>query len=109
MPRTRIALLLALSRLPSNMPRQHHRRIANAILERAARQYQGVSFELPSGDMVLLCHRPENVSNSLHPDTLPQSLMRLFAADISPDMSLTTTWHLERDGVALLAYVAGLS
>jgi len=107
-PRSRVALLLQISQLAPPLPRRHHRRIAAAILEDAARQNQGESFELASGDMVLLCHMPEHAGGSLHPDILPQALARLFAADVPPGMVLTRLWHLERDGAALLAYVAGL-
>ncbi|MGI3777978.1 MAG: hypothetical protein ACRYGC_11870 [Janthinobacterium lividum] len=107
-PRMRVALLLEVSRLAPPLPRRHHRRIAATILEDAARQNRGESFELPSGDMVLLCHMPEHADGSLHPDMLPQALARLFAVDTPPGVSLTTLWHLERDGAALLAYVAGL-
>ena len=107
-PRGRVALLLRVSRLAPLLPRRHHRRIAAAILEDAARQNRGESFELPSGDMVLLCHMPDHARGSLHPDMLPQALARLFAADTRAGVSLTTLWHLERDGAALLAYVAGL-
>lgn len=107
-PRMRVALLLHVSRLASPLPRRHHRRIAAAILEDAARHNQGESFELPSGDMVLLCHMPEHAGGSLHPAMLQQALSRLFAADTPQGLSLTTLWHLERDGAALLSYVAGL-
>lgn len=107
-PRTRVALLLQVSLLAPPLPRRHHRRIAAAIFEDAARQNQGESFELPSGDLVLLCQMPDHAGDSLHPDMLPQSLARLFAVDTPPGLSLTTLWHLDRDGAALLAYIAGL-
>ena len=107
-PRSRVALLLQLSRMAPPLPRRHHRRIAAAILEDAARDNQGEAFELPSGDMVLLCHVPDYAGGSLHPDALPQVFARLLAADVPAGTVLTRLWHLERDGAALLAYIAGL-
>ena len=107
-PKLRVALLLRLSGLAAPLPRPHHRRIAATILEECARQHQGETFELPSGDMLLLCHLPSAAAGPLHPETLPEVLARLFSVDVPPAGALTTLWHLERDAAAFLAYTGAL-
>ncbi len=107
-PRGRMALVLRLSALPPPLPRPHHRRIAATILEQAARLYDGEAFELPGGDLVLLCRLAAPDGNELHPAGLPDILARLLRADVPPTRSLTTLWDLEREGTALLAYTAAL-
>src|ERR1019366_417693 len=49
------ALALHLSRLRPPAPRPHHRRIAQAMLQDAARRHDGQVHALRNGDIVLLC------------------------------------------------------
>ena len=107
-PRLRVAVVLRLSCLQPPLPRPHHRRIAGTVFEESARLYRGETFDLPSGDMVLLCHAPPADGCELHPTALPQVLARLFRADVPARTALTTIWNLEREGAALLAYTAAL-
>lgn len=105
-PRARSALVLGLSRLPPPLPRPHHRRIAFTILEEAARLYRGETFDLPCGDLVLLCQAPADGGGELHPDALGKVFARLLRIDVPAATALTTVWALERDGAALLSYIA---
>ena len=108
-PRGRLGLVLGLSTLPAPLPRPHHRRIATTILEQAARLYDGEAFEVPGGDIVLLCRAsPGEERDGLHLADLPDLLARLLRADVAPTHPLTTVWDLEREGTALLAYTATL-
>ena len=110
-PRTRLALVLHMSRLTPPAPRRYHRRIAHAVLKDTAGRYGGSLFLLRSSDAVLLCCQ---AGTALPPDTsvadpaaLPSLLARLFEADLPAGaQGLTTTWMLEQDGEALLRYAA---
>ena len=109
-PRGRVALVLRLSELPHPAPRRYHRRIAHVILQEAAARYDGTVFLLRGGDVVLLCRlsagAPPPDAALTHPEALPQTLARLFRADVPNGAALTTTWRLEHDDEAMLAYAA---
>ena len=109
-PRGRVALVLRLSELPAPAPRRYHRRIAHLILQEAAARHDGTLFLLRGGDAVLLCRLPAGAplpeAALTHPEALPQTLARLFRADMPNGAALTTAWRLEHDDEAMLAYAA---
>ena len=109
-PRGRLALVLRLSDLAPPAPRRYHRRIAHTILNLAAERHDGSIFLLRGGDAVLLCRQPTGAPSLeaalVHPEALSHTLARLFRADVPNAASLTTTWRLEHDDEALLAYVS---
>ncbi len=111
MPKFQFALLLEFSRLLPPLPRPHHRRVARAILEAAAARHDGDVFDLACGDLVLLCRAPTHLGEdpATHPATLPHALSRLLRADLPAGVELVTTWALEHDGGAVLAFAAGLA
>lgn len=68
-------------------------------------------FELPCGDMVLLCRTPAictTTEEALHPAALPLAFARLLQTDTLGAPAIATLWNLEQDGAALLTYVTGL-
>ena len=111
MPKGRVAVWLQLSRIPAPLPRPHHRRIAQAILETAAQHYRGEVFSLRSGDLVLLCQAPTHngTEPAAHPAALPHTFARLFQTDLLTASELTQTWSLEHDGAALMARATALA
>jgi hypothetical protein len=110
-PRDKIALVLHLSRLAPPAPRPHHIRVANVLLQDAARRFGGQVFALRNRDLVLLCSvaGPHQGDQALAPENLPQTMARLFLADVPDASQLTSLWPLEQDGVKLQAYLAASS
>ena len=107
-PHGRMALALHLSRLPAPGPRPHHRRVARAILDDAARRHEGQLFVLTNGDLVLLCRsaRPGHAAAAPDPAALPDTLARLLRMDMPDPGRLTTVWKLDEALPALAAFAA---
>jgi EAL domain-containing protein (putative c-di-GMP-specific phosphodiesterase class I) len=109
-PRGKLALVLRLSALKPPAPRPHHLRIAMALLQDTAQRYAGQVFPLANADLVLLCAAPDEdnrlVSGQASPLGLPGALGRLFAADTSDAVKLTTLWRLDEEAASFRAYLA---
>ena len=101
-PAGRLALVLHLSALTPPAPFPHHRRIARSVLEDAAQLHGGEVHSLGNGDVVLLCHLPARGD----PAQFRAALQHLFQIDAEQPQALISTWLLDRERPALLAYVA---
>ena len=107
-----MALALHLSRLPAPGPRPHHRRVARAILDDAARRHEGQLFVLTNGDLVLLCRSARAgaagapAAGAPDPAALPDTLARLLRMDMPDPGRLTTVWKLDEALPALAAFAA---
>ncbi len=107
----RIAVVLHLSWLTAPAPRPHHRRIARALLQDTAGRYDGQVFLLGCGDMVVLCHAPQQEGalpavrgTVAEPAALPDIMGRLFQADTPNTVKLVSLWPTETHGDTLLTY-----
>jgi len=108
------ALALHLSRLCPPAPRPHHRRIAHAMLQDAARRHDGQVHALRNGDIVLLCRTvapppggpPRAAGLPLDPAALSGTLARLLQADAPDQSPLISVWPLEQAQDALLSYAS---
>lgn len=106
-PKSRGAFLLRPSAAPAPPP-VHQVRIARTILNDCARLYDGDVFEVRSGDILLLCRLPDGGDGELHPERLASIMARLFRFGSDSHSRFVILWRLERDGSALLTYVASL-
>ena len=97
----RRVLLLGLSRLPPDLSRPHHRRLARAALEPLAAADRARIYDLPGGD-IAVGWRGEAGPEALA--TLDR-LDRLFAG-IPVPAGLVRALRLPRDGAALLDLIA---
>jgi hypothetical protein len=95
------ALVLHLSGLRPPAPRPHHRRVARALLEEAARPHDGQVFPMRNGDLVLLCR-----SAGLAGQALAGRIVRLLQADSADLEHLVSLWTLPAGSAALQAYAA---
>ena len=93
----RAALALHMSRLQPPAPRPYHRRIAKALVDRAAQEFGGQVFVRNNADIVLI-GTPAAVTR------LRGTLSRLFRVDAPPDDKLLSLWTLPQDQVALETY-----
>jgi len=95
----RLALALHLSRLDPPAPRPYHRRVARAVLDDAARRYDGQVFALRNGDLVMLLQAADAGT------ALATTLARLFQVDVPNADLLLSRWLLPGDADGLLAFV----
>jgi len=98
----KLAIVLHLSRLP--VPREHHVRVAQVLLQDTAHRHDGHVFTMANHDLVLLC--ADAASGQAHPPaSLPEVLASLFAADSPESASLTSLWRLETETWRLRDYL----
>ncbi len=95
--------------------RDHHRRVARAILDDAAQRHGGQIFALRNRDLVLLCpqaalrapiagrppHAPPGTPQS---ETLPELLLRLLRTETQGAAPPLALWSLPEQRDRLLAY-----
>ena len=95
------ALVLHLSGLRPPALRPHHRRVARALLDDAARPQDGQVFPMRNGDLVLLCR-----SAGFDGGALAGRIVRLLQTDSAALAQLVSFWVLPGSSAALHAYAA---
>jgi hypothetical protein len=95
------AVALHLSRLLPPGARPHHRRVARAVMQDAARRGDGKVFDLRGGDVVLLAREA-----APPPLGVSEQLRRLFGREAADPAGIVSEWPLPDAGAALLTYVA---
>jgi hypothetical protein len=105
-PHGKLLLVLHISRLPA--PKSHHVRVARVLLQDIAQRHGGQVFGMRNNDLVLLCNEAGSAQSSspYAPEGLPQTLDRLFGAELPVAGGLTSLWALEFEPNALQTALA---
>ncbi len=104
------ALMIAFSQFPAPGPRQHHRRVARALLDDAAQRHGGQVYGMRNSDIVLLCPAAAlrapatSRANTQSLETLPELLTRLLRPEAADGFAPLAIWPLPEARDRLLAY-----